>query len=106
MSNDTRLLTMVEAKESLVHGMGLFAKIDIKKNAVIGTLKGVTVSNDGPHVLWMNDGKDKFKVENDLKFINHHKNPNVAYYDDYTVVALENIKSGTELLHDYGSDWE
>lgn len=106
MSDDTLLLKITVAKESPVHGMGLFAKIDIKKNTVIGTLEGETVKNDGPHVLWMNDGKDKFKVKNELKFINHHKKPNVAYYDDYTVVALKNIKAGSELLHDYGSDWE
>jgi SET domain-containing protein len=106
MSDDKTLLKLVKAKESQVHGMGLFAKTDIKKDTVIGTLKGVSVTEDGPHVLWMNDGKDKFKVENELRFINHHKKPNVAYYDDYTVVALKTIKAETELLHDYGDDWE
>lgn len=102
----TDISNLVEPKESNVHGKGLFAKADIKRGTVIGKLEGHSVKKDGPHVLWMNDGKDKFKVENDLKFINHHKKPNVAYYDDYTVVALTNIKAGAELLHDYGDDWD
>lgn len=104
MSNET--LELVEVKTSTVHGKGLFAKQDIKKDTVIGTLTGEYCKKDGPHVLWMNDGKDKFKVDNELKFINHHKKANVAYYDDFTVVALNNISSGDELFHDYGDDWD
>lgn len=101
-----KLTDLVEVKNSSIHGKGLFAKQSIKKNTVIGTLEGKPCQNDGPHVLWMNDGKDKFKVSNDLKYINHSKQANVAYYDDFTVMALKNIKSGQELLHDYGEGWE
>jgi len=101
-----QLTDLVTVKESDIHGKGLFAKINIKKDTVIGTLEGKACKQDGPHVLWMNDGQDKFKVTNDLKFINHHKKANVAYYDDFTVVALKNIKAGQELLHDYGDGWE
>ncbi|NVK36397.1 MAG: SET domain-containing protein-lysine N-methyltransferase [Gammaproteobacteria bacterium] len=101
-----QLTDLVTVKESDIHGKGLFAKINIKKDTVIGTLEGKVCKQDGPHVLWMNDGQDKFKVTNDLKFINHHKKANVAYYDDFTVVALKNIKAGQELLHDYGDGWE
>lgn len=97
---------LVEVKTSNIHGKGLFARITIKKDTIIGTLEGKATKRDGEHVLWMNDGKDKFKVENDLKFINHGKKANVAYYDDFTVVALKNIKAGSELLHDYGEDWD
>lgn len=105
MTNKSNLLELVEVKDSTLHGQGLFAKADIKKDTIIGKLEGKAVKRDGPHVLWMNDGEDKFKVENELKFINHNKTPNVAYYDDFTVVALKNIKKGTELVHDYGDDW-
>lgn len=100
------LKDLVEVRDSDIHGKGLFAKIAIKKDTVVGVLEGKVVKSDGPHVLWMNDGKDLFQVQNDLKYINHHKTPNVAYYDDYTVVALKNIKAGSELLHDYGDDWD
>jgi SET domain-containing protein len=100
------LLEIVEIKDSSVHGKGLFTKVSIKEGTVIGTLEGIPVSDDGLHVLWMNAGSDKFKVTNELKFINHNKQPNVAYYDDYTVVALQEITVGSELFHDYGDDWE
>lgn len=106
MSNKHTLLDLVFVKDSAVHGKGLFSKVAIKKGTVIGTLEGKLTLNDGLHVLWMNNGKEKFKVTNELKFINHHKNPNVAYYDDYTVVALKNITADSELLHDYGDDWD
>jgi len=96
----------VEVKESPIHGKGLFAKQDIPKDTVIGQIEGHFCEKDGPHVLWMNEGQDKFKVTNNLKFINHNKLPNVAYYDDFTVVALKRIKKGEELLHNYGDDWD
>lgn len=102
----TKLSSLVESKKSALHGNGLFAKQDIKKNTIIGKLEGKSVKKDGPHVLWMNDGNDKFQVTNELRFINHNKQANVAYYDDFTVVALKNIKAGTELVHDYGDDWD
>ena len=98
------LSDLVEVKHSSIHGRGLFAKVNIKKDMVIGHLEGKPVKRDGPHVLWTTDGK--FKVENDLKYINHSKQANVAYYDDLTVVSLKSIKAGTELVHDYGDDWD
>jgi SET domain-containing protein len=101
-----RLSNLVVVKTSDIHGKGLFAKCAIKKDALIGKLEGKPCKIDGPHVLWMNDGKDKFKVTNDLKYINHNKKANVAYYDDFTVVAIKNIKAGDELVHDYGDGWD
>ncbi|EAT13167.1 SET domain-containing protein [Bermanella marisrubri] len=105
MSSD-KLNELVEVKESPVHGKGLFAKVNIKKDCLIGRIEGKEVTRDGPHVLWMEDGEKKFKVSNDLKFINHNKHANVAYYDDYTVMSIRSIKKGEELLHDYGEDWD
>jgi len=104
MSKELKATTQV--KDSDLHGKGLFAAANIQKNTIIGTLEGKTINTDGLHVLWMNDGQDKFKVENDLKYINHSKQANVAYYDDFTVVALSDISQGQELLHNYGDDWE
>ena len=104
MSKELKEITQV--KDSDLHGKGLFAAENIQKDAIIGTLEGKPVKTDGLHVLWMNDGQDKFKVENDLKYINHSKQANVAYYDDFTVVALSDILQGQELLHNYGDDWD
>ena len=103
MTQSITTLTLV--KDSPLHGKGLFAAQNIQQDTVIGTLQGKPVSHDGLHVLWMNDGQDKFQVENDLKFINRSKQANVAYYDDFTVVALKDIQQGEELLHNYGDDW-
>jgi hypothetical protein len=103
MNKSLALLT--EVKTSPLHGKGLFSKQLIQKDTIIGTLQGIVVTSDGPHVLWMNDGQDKFKVQNQLKYINHSKQANVAYYDDFTVMALCNISAGEELLHNYGDDW-
>lgn len=103
---NVELAKITQVKDSDLHGKGLFASTDILKDTIIGTLEGKTVKKDGLHVLWMNDGQDKFKVENDLKYINHSNQPNVAYYDDFTVVALSNISQGQELLHNYGDDWD
>ncbi len=76
------IIGTTQVKDSDLHGKGLFAAANIQKNTIIGTLEGKNVNTDGLHVLWMNDGQDKFKVENDLKYINHSKQANVAYYDD------------------------
>ena len=97
---------LVYVKESGIHGKGLFAKKPIKAGVVIGELKGKPAKKDGPYVLWMDDDKKGFKVENVFKYINHHPKPNAVYYDDLTVVALRNIKKDEEITHHYGDTWE
>ena len=97
---------LLEVRNSAVHGRGLFASQPIKKGTELGVCKTKVAKKDGPYVLWLDDdGKERYRVLCDLRFINHDKKPNVAYYDDLTVVALKNIKAGQELLHDYGDDW-
>lgn len=101
---------LVEVKRSPIHGRGLFARAAIARDTVLGVLKTVPAKGDGPYVLWvgdegLDDGEQRYRVLCDLRYINHGKKPNVAYYDDLTVVALKNIKAGQELLHDYGEDW-
>ena len=101
-----KLLDLVKVQKSQIHGKGLFAKQDIAKGTIIGKVAGHTCSTDGPHVLWFNDQQQAFKVTNEMKYINHNKQANVAYYDDLTVVALKNIKAENELFHDYGDEWD
>jgi SET domain-containing protein len=95
----------IKVGNSKIHGKGLFAKAPIKKHEVLGFLKTRPSKKDGPHVLWCNDGKEGHEVICDFRFINHSTNPNVAYYDDLSVVALRNIEPGEELTHHYGEDW-
>ncbi len=96
----------VYVAKSKIHGKGLFAAEKIKKGEVLATLKTRKAKKDGPHVLWVDDGKTGYKVLCDFKYINHSNDPNVAYYDDLTVVALRNIAPGEELTHYYGEEWE
>ena len=88
--------------KSNIHEQGLFARIDIPKNTVIGTIQGKSCKRNGAHVIWLNENQ-AFKVSCDLKYINHADKPNACYYDDLTVVALGKIKTGEEITHNYES---
>lgn len=93
-------------RESGIHGLGLFATRHIAAGEVVGELVGhPTDDAEGPHVLWLAEGERGFEVTCDLRYINHHRDPNVCYYDDLTVAALRDILPGEELTHDYGADW-
>ena len=89
--------------DSKTHGQGLFARVDISKNTVIGTIQGMPCKRNGPHVIWLSE-TEAFKVSYDLKYINHDDKPNACYYDDLTVVALRNIKADEEITHNYQSE--
>ncbi len=91
-------------KQSTIHGKGLFAHCDISEGAIIGSIKHKPTKKDGPYVLWVNESFS-VQVECDLKYINHHSQPNACYYEDMKVVALSDIKKGEEITHDYGNDW-
>lgn len=98
---------LVKVKQSELHGRGLFARRKIARGTEIGRCTVKPAKKDGPHVLWLDDDTgEAVKVTCDLRYINHGRKPNVAYYDDLTVVALKNIKPGEELLHHYGDDWD
>ncbi|MEM8784197.1 MAG: SET domain-containing protein [Planctomycetota bacterium] len=94
---------MYEVKISAIHGRGLFAKVRIPKGTVLGKLEGELTTQDGDHVLWLDDDQG-LHVQNDLKYINHASPPNAAYFDDLTVGALRDIEPGEEITHNYGGD--
>ncbi|TGD73489.1 SET domain-containing protein-lysine N-methyltransferase [Mangrovimicrobium sediminis] len=91
-------------KKSKIHGKGLYTGIALKKGTLLGRCDSKLVKKPTPYTLWLTDDK-LADVTCKLKYINHHKSPNVAYYDDLSVVALRDIKAGEELTHDYGEDW-
>lgn len=95
----------IKVGPSKIHGKGLFASAPIKKGQLLGYLETRPAKKDGPHVLWCKDGTEGHRVKCDFRFINHSTRPNVAYYDDFSVVALRDIKAGEELTHHYGDDW-
>ena len=94
------LQQLTYVSDSDLHGKGLFARAKIPGDTVIGTLKGHRCKHDGAYVLWLSDTQG-FKVRCNLKYINHADQPNACYYDDFTVVALRDIKPGEEITHDY-----
>lgn len=96
---------LVEVGESPVHGTGLFASADIEEGTLLGLCTARAAKKDGPHVLWLDDGKQPMRVTCKLRYINHDPKPNVAYYEDLSVEALRDIRAGEELLHHYGDDW-
>ncbi len=95
----------VFTKESHIHGLGLFAKKKIKRGEVIGEIKPKRAKKDGPHVLWISE-EEGYKVNGPLRFINHSAEPNACYYDDLTVVAIQDIHPGDEITHNYGESWK
>ena len=100
MTNPLKL----KVASSLIHGQGLFTHSPIDAGTMIGVCETVATDDPGEHTLWLESGP--VDVTCDLRFINHSKAPNVAYYDDGTAVALRRIDQGEELTHDYGSDWD
>jgi len=91
---------LVYVADSEVHGKGLFAAENIKKNTLIGELLGTPTRKDGTYVLWLTK-KLGLRLKNDLRFINHGKKPNCEL-SDIDVVTVRSIKKDEELLHDYG----
>lgn len=97
---------MFEVKQSPLHGRGLFATQHIPEDTVIGWLITEPADHnelEGPYVLWVDD-QTPVRVTCDLRFINHSDQPNAAYYDDLSVMALRDIMPGEEIVHDYIGD--
>lgn len=101
---------LYEVRKSGIHGKGLFATRKIAKDAVIGIYEGPKVfkdSEDGDHVLWMEDDNGKvYGVDgkNELRYVNHSIKANVVFEGE-ELIALRDIKKGEELTHHYGDDW-
>lgn len=94
------MVPSVYVAPSSIHGLGLFAAKSIECDAVIGWLRSRPCLENGSHVLWISED---FAVEVlcDLRFINHSDQPNACYYDDFSVVALQDIEAGEEITHNY-----
>ena len=96
------------AKQSPVHGHGLFSRKRFRPGAYIGTFEGVPTRRDGEHVLWVlgEDGRAQaIRGQNELRFLNHASRPN-AEFEGADLFALRNIQPGREILIHYGEAWE
>jgi SET domain-containing protein len=116
---------LVEARNSPIHGKGVYALTSIKKGTRIIEYLGDRISHaeadrryerkgddDGHTFLFIASNRtviDAGVDGNDARFINHHCNPNCETVIENSRVfidAVRNIKAGEELGYDYQLTWE
>jgi SET domain-containing protein len=95
---------VLEVGKSPIHGRGCFAKEPREPGALIGRFEGTPTSEDGKHVLWLDDDV-AIVVTNELRFLNHAADPNAEITAELELVALRAIAAGDEITIDYGPDW-
>ena len=65
------------------------------------------MTEDGPHVLWLEDEPGGswtgYDGRNEMRFMNHSREPN-AEMDGLNCYALSDIRPGEEITIDYGWD--
>jgi SET domain-containing protein len=103
--NHNQINKLVFVTRSPIHGRGLFAAGPINAGQLIGVYEGPEVTDDGTHVLWIQDDTANswtgYNGKNELRFINHSDQPN-AEMDGLNCYALSDIEPGTEITIDYG----
>ena len=116
---------LIEARNSPIHGKGVYAIADIKKGTRIVEYLGERISHaeadrryehkgddDGHTFLFIASNRtviDAGVDGNDARFINHHCDPNCETVIENSRVfidAIRNIKAGEELGYDYQLTWE
>jgi uncharacterized protein len=116
---------LVEARNSQIHGRGVYAIMPIKKGARVIEYLGERISHaeadaryekkgddDGHTFLFIASNRtviDAGVDGNDARFINHSCNPNCETVIENSRVfidAIRNIKVGEELGYDYQLTWE
>jgi len=92
---------------SAIHGLGLFAARRLPAGQLIGVYEGPVVTENGSHVLWIEDEVAGdwigYDGKNDFRYLNHSDSPN-AEMDGLNCFALTDIEAGDEITIDYG--WE
>jgi SET domain-containing protein len=115
--NSEYLEEQLEAKDSSIHGMGVFTKILIPQDSVIMRITGEVIDEDEccrredeeNNVYIFYNGDDNYiDVANTevIRYINHECNCN-CYIDDgdeasLLLCAARDIQAGEELTIDYG----
>lgn len=116
---------LVEARNSPIHGKGVYALVPIKKGTRVIEYLGDRISHAEADRRYENKGEDDGHTflfiasnrtvidagvgGNDARFINHHCNPNCETVIENSRVfidAIRNIKPGEELGYDYQLTWE
>ncbi len=97
---------MVCVRRSAIHGLGVFAAVDIEAGTHIGTYEGAETDTDGTHVLWVEDDPEWRLIDGTgpFRWLNHSGTPN-AEFDGPEIYAAVDIEAGTEITFDYGPEW-
>lgn len=106
MTDNEELEQFYYVKESAIHGMGLYAKVEIPKGEYMGTYDGPSVKKNGMHVLWVEeeDGTESARDgKNMLRYLNHSPKP-CAEFEGFDLYAKRNIEKDVEITIDYGED--
>ena len=104
---DLRANTLVEVRQSPIHGKGLFAKKRIRANQLLGVYEGARTKRNGTYVLWVEyeDGEVVgINGRNELRYLNHSRTPNAEFWGEQ-LYSLRAIEANTEITFDYGDEW-
>jgi len=98
---------LAQVSRSSIHGRGLFARVDIQTDELIGEYAGKATQTNGMHVLWIwNEQTDQWEGvngDNEMRFLNHSNQPNAEFYGT-ELYALRKIAAGEEITFDYQWD--
>lgn len=99
----------VYVTQSGIHGHGLFAGTCIPEGAYIGFYEGEETTENGDHVLWVEqesvDDWLGYDGTNRLRFLNHSQTPNCEM-DGQELFAARHIEQHEELTIDYGEGFD
>jgi SET domain-containing protein len=94
---------------SPIHGLGVFARTHIPRGYRIGRFACRRARRNGPHVLWVHDGRrwNGYEGTGRLRYLNHADPPN-SRFEGLDLYALEAIRTGEEITIHYGEelDWQ
>jgi SET domain-containing protein len=105
-----------EVRESKIHGHGLFATTDIAKNEIVAVKGGHIVDGRtlrekitpvlGPVEIQIGDDffiSPVIEEERELSmvYLNHSCDPNLGMRGEITAVAMRDIRTAEELMHDW-----
>lgn len=107
-----------EVRTSSIHGKGLFAKSDIKKDEIVAIKGGHIFNAETLNSISNKIEESYIQIEHDFYigamkgsevlanklFLNHSCEPNVGIRGQITFVAMTNIKTGEELTYDWAME--
>ena len=118
------LLTNTYVGPSGIHGNGLFVNEDLAAGTIIWQFHKSTCQayfkrlflsycyglnenelREALNYSYVRNGV-VYKVLDNTKFINHSLEPNIAFLDDKTMMAITDIKAGSELFENYISSYD